>query len=464
MLQHPPQKPYNSPQRPATGIPFVRRGRPDLDQVYATSSQAGLLIPYQATDTRAKQMAELDRAIYLAQDVSMGPRCLKYARTLERQFLVEEFKNLLIRGESPVSNANLKKHQEELLEALPGFQERRRIELVFADKLEEASYETNNFLLGTQIRSDVAKMRDCRQGGYSGVDRTTGARRTMWDEKCGKVRLCPDESRAETQRMATRYIPAIMAWMNGSRTRRRAFYCVFTEPNFSVGSLGDEKRLQFKRFKEKFIDRKRECTDADRARHGYSSRKKLVKTFPQIAGSLVIQEDPLSAGRDWNVHLNVILLVDGSIDFAEMREAWGNNVEIRELKPEVKDLTSTFLEIIKYAVQFTASKTASKKASGASEAPGLLEWSSIELLEWYQSQQAFRRTRSYGALFRLKKEEESLEASETETQWITRFQFSGDGTYYVDLILENNFFDSGVKKTSFDKRNNGPPGQGRKDE
>ena len=388
----------------------------------------------------------------------LSPQFLKQARTLERQFAVQEFRDAVMRGSSPISVQALKEHQADLLAAMPGFQERRRVELAFADRLEACADISQDFLLAEQLRKDVNKMRDCRQGGFSGIDRASGKRRQIWDEKCGKVRLCPDESRAETQRMVNRYVPHLYQWLKGPG-RRRAFYAVFTEPNFKPGQLAQEKKAQIERYKAKIVKGRRDCTEADRDRHGYTSKKKYVDLFPQIKGSLLIQEDPLSASLDWNIHLNAIILVEGSIDYGQLREAWGHNVEIRELDAEVKNLTSTFLEVIKYAAQFTADKSHSKKSRGLSKAPGLLTWPLELLTEWYQAQGGFRRTRSYGELYRLPAAPEELEPAEQDTQWITRVEWSGEGRYIVDLILENNFFESDQGSGSTPPKT-GPPGPG----
>ena len=417
------------------------------------------LFPYHYSNTGRKHQEQLARALSIADDISrISPKFLKQARSQERAYAVQEFRDAVLAGVSPISPGALKQHQDDLLAAMPGFQERRRVELAFADRLEQCSYETTDFLLAEQVRRDVSKMRDCRQGGYSGIDRVSGKRRQIWDEKCGKVRLCPDESRAETQRMVSRYVPHLYSWLKG-HGRRRAFYCVFTEPNFAPGQLAREKKGQIERFKAKIVKGRRDCTDLDRERFGYSNAKKYVELFPQVKGSLLIQEDPLSAGQDWNVHLNVILLVEGAIDYADIREAWGHNVEIRELDGEVKNLTSTFLEIIKYAAQFTASKSHSKKDRGLSSAPGLLTWPLALLLEWYSAQQGFRRSRSYGELYRLPGDPVELDPVESETQWITRIEWSDAGRYIVDLILENNFLENNPPNMAILLKT-GPPGPG----
>ena len=109
-------------------------------------------------------------------------------------------------------------------------------------------------------------------------------------------------------------------------------------------------------------------------------------------------EAPLGRGRDWNVHLNVILPVKGFLDFGELRKHWHWNVECRWIADAPGAFESAFAELIKYAVAATVAKSAQHLADGKSVAPPMLEWSDGELLEWLRAMRGFRRTRTYGAL------------------------------------------------------------------
>jgi hypothetical protein len=66
----------------------------------------------------------------------------------------------------------------------------------------------------------------------------------------------------------------------------------------------------------------------------------------------------LSAHGDWNIHLNVILLIEGPFDWNEARESWGANVEVRAI--DRSSLTKKMLELIKYSAQTVPTKSADK--------------------------------------------------------------------------------------------------------
>ena len=140
--------------------------------------------------------------------------------------------------------------------------------------------------------------------------------------------------------------------------------------------------------------------------------------FPEIAGALVVQESPLGGYRDWHVHLNVIFVVRGSINYGKLRSRWGANLEIDQVAAG-KHLSETqradamrcaLTELIKYPVTAMAVKSAKKALQHSRDpdrppAPGMLDYSGSELLEWMRGQRGHRRTRSYGCLFKVKKPE-----------------------------------------------------------
>jgi hypothetical protein len=154
------------------------------------------------------------------------------------------------------------------------------------------------------------------------------------------------------------------------------------------------------------------------------------------------------------VHLNVILVVDGYLDYGELRRKWWYDIGgARKLAVGPGVVKGALTELIKYAVAATVAKSAQKanqhdrrndstpvaggrtttdpgslfpadrgsQAQGGSlggsavddhgvefrpdrpSPPPMLEWTGAELLEWLRAMRGFRRTRTYGCLFRLPK-------------------------------------------------------------
>lgn len=270
---------------------------------------------------------------------------------------------------------------------------RREIEERLADYIEQHVAE---FAHVRELVEAPAKLRACRRSGLWGERGDAGRAKLVmgWDFKCGLTRLCPDESRAEQRRLVRRYKPAIGDWKREKPCARRVQKAVITWPNIAAGQLAPMKRAMMKQF------------------------AKLVKKFPCIQGVLVSQEDPLSERDDWNVHLNVVLLVEGRFDWSEFRAEWtaqtkhlfpecaatSYQMELREL-PRCDDraLDDALREVIKYAV---------KHQDMAGLSPG-------RFLEWWNAGLRFRRTRSYGVLFRIG----DVKAPRAETIWHGRVQW-----------------------------------------
>ncbi len=178
-----------------------------------------------------------------------------------------------------------------------------------------------------------------------------------------------------------------------------------TLPNYPGGRLREGKRHIFKRFRDKVV----------RAQRGKKNR------FGHV-GSLMIQEDPLSKDRDWNVHLNGILLTDSWLSYRELREAWGCNIEMRQhSRFDEKGMRDLFNEMVKYAVRPVAEKSGSKHHT---DAPALTSWSPAEALEWYQANHGFRRTRAYGSLHGIGKPDRP---NVTPRCWLGRVDWQPDG-------------------------------------
>lgn len=285
------------------------------------------------------------------------------------------------------------------------------------------------------------KLHDCRSAGCYGVQ-PNGRGIIAFDSKCGELRLCPDEARADQQRLVERYLPPILDALGQGL---RAHYVVLTRPNVAPGDLAAELAGSFKHLRALRRCGVRRCkvcaTPYYSANAKLKARKRCTRStgedttcggklgarrvaFPQIKGILAVLEAPLGAHADWHVHLNLVLLVDGWLDYTELRAAWGYNLEIRRLEGEGDQLRQALIEVIKYPVVLTAEKSDRVEAGGwrgdpspqlellASSsdraeyfdakgrvaAPPMTAWPPELWVEWYQAHQRFRRVRGYGLL------------------------------------------------------------------
>lgn len=384
---------------------------------------------------------------------------------------------------------NLKRNldtQEVLEDELEGRAERRDWECRLADYIDEVAAQFFDVRLERLARS----MRDCRQTGTVG-QREDGSHTFMWDHKCGQVRLCPDEARTEQQRVVNKYQP-LLEWFKQKKPTHRLFYCVLSLPNERPGQLRNMKHRIFQYFK---TWTKRLGDD-----HGM-----------KIHGSLVTQEDPLSAHDDWNVHLNVILCVEGPFSYEDARAAWGFNVHFDEIDGKTQSVRSALMELIKYSAKPVGGDVFQERDPDA--APGMTDWPPGRWYEWWRAQQGFRRTRAYGCLYAPHRKrwdnsnwhqheawwnivrticdespgmsveeagdrsvcasewndlserqkglfrramDEGMPEDHGTTYWVGRVSFERLGARYrVDLITENNFSGLGSAKDNFSRA--GPP-------
>lgn len=313
---------------------------------------------------------------------------------------------------------------------------RRRQEHELADYIER-----NCQPLGPvkELSKLVGRLRGCRTHGTFGA-KPDGGLITIWDSKCNHVRLCPDEARAETQRLAERYIPEVENFLR-ERTRHTVQYAVFTAPNAPEHHLAKTKCQMFKAF----------------------ARLTQRKCFRSVKGCLAIMEDPLAAdNKSWNVHINVLLLVDQFLDWGEVRAAWGWNIhfqgeneliehtrkkfERRGFTTRATDRTSmlvrAFNELCKYSAKIVPEKSAEKTRRRLTKAPSMIEWPPALWCEWFAAQcvgeGAFRRTRSYGRLYKIA-EPEKEKLNLDDVRWIGMVQYR-DSAYHllIDLIPEDN--------------------------
>lgn len=253
----------------------------------------------------------------------------------------------------------------ELEAELEGYWERYAAEQALAEAMERAG-----------LTDIAAEMRKCHRSGAVAVT-ADGRRVIAWDHKCGRVRVCPHEARAETQRLAAYYVPAVLEWLE-AKPGRRVQFGVLTLKNPEPGRLAYEKRRAFERF------------------------KRWMRAHPVIAGALVCQEDPLSARDDWNLHLNVLLLLCGPFDWNAAGEAWGCRAHFQRVRPRADGLARALLELVKYSAKHTAKLDRAEGGPVAPEGPPAMdEWPPERLREWWAAQQGFRRTRAYGCLYAL---------------------------------------------------------------
>lgn len=252
------------------------------------------------------------------------------------------------------------------------------------------------------------RLRACRQSGVFGST-ADGGLVVAWDDKCGIVRLCPDEAANESQRLREAYQPGIMSLI---RAGCRLHKAVFTLPNYPVGRLREGKRHIFKRFRDRIM----------------RAQRNGKKRFP-VRAALCIQEDPLSARGDWNIHLNVILVCSGFLDYTELREAWGMNLRIGQVPPNYSDgaMAKLWAECVKYAVRTVPEKSATKAGEGSTAAPAFIQWPADLAHEWWQAGKGFRRSRAYGELHALPLEirKAAAQIKVNKVFWLGRLDFTG---------------------------------------
>jgi hypothetical protein len=188
------------------------------------------------------------------------------------------------------------------------------------------------------ILDNAERLLTARRSGQLGVCLSTGKAIVMWDLKAGLSRLCPDDAREESMRMRRRVTPTFEQLVEAGY---RLTYAVFTSPNVPLGRLRAEMVGIFTRFKRIVLD---------------------PKVFPQISGALAVLEAPLSRDREWNVHLNVILVTRPRqfLDWGKLRRLWHWQVHLQRLEGTPDGIRNALNELIKYAVTAVALKSEEK--------------------------------------------------------------------------------------------------------
>ncbi|MGH8208103.1 MAG: hypothetical protein ACRETD_03085 [Steroidobacteraceae bacterium] len=313
---------------------------------------------------------------------------------------------------------------EQLELNLPGYSLHHSIRRSLADALEQRVLP----LLGAKwVHNYIDRLRGARWSGAYGYSVAKGKAVMFWDDKAGLSRLCPDDAREEAQRLSRKVLGPLEALQADNHALH---YCVLTTPNAPAGALRREMVGICRRLRNSIL----------KAKHPDGS---LV--FPEIKGALCVLEAPLGSARDWNVHLNVIFVVKGYFDYEKLRRIWHWNLEIKKLATGPGVIRGALTELIKYAVAATVAKSAHKAQDaeadqGRPPPPAMLEWTGSELLEWLRAMRGFRRTRTYGCLFRLKKPKAE---DMGQIIWLGRVDYQG-GRYRLSSTLlgsipEDNF-------------------------
>jgi hypothetical protein len=317
--------------------------------------------------------------------------------------------------------------QEQLELGLPGYSKNHHIRQRLSSVLvERALPEAQSQGRGSRYVENCAKrLKHARWSGAVGYSLGKSKSIVFWDEKAGLSRLCPDDAREEAQRLSRKVLGPLEALQSAGHALH---YCVFTTPNAAPGRLRKEMVDICKRFRRVIL--KSKWPDGS-------------PRFPEIKGALCVLEAPLGGARDWNVHLNVILVVDGYLDYKKLRSYWHWDVHARPLAVGPGVVKGALTELIKYAVAATVAKSAEKAlesdgGGGGEEKrvppPPMLEWSGRELLEWMLAMRGFRRTRTYGRLFRLPKPEaEDL----GQIVWLGRVDHNGQGYSLSSRLLNS---------------------------
>jgi hypothetical protein len=313
--------------------------------------------------------------------------------------------------------------QQQLELALPGYSLNHHVRKELSKALDErALVEARRRGYGVKyVMRCSEQLKQARWSGAVGYSLSKAKNVVFWDSKAGLSRLCPDDAREEAMRLQRKVLGPLEEHQESGLALH---YAVFTSPNAAPGRLRTEMVRINKAFRNRIL----------RAKYPDGS---LV--FPEIKGALVVLEAPLGSARDWNVHLNVILVVKGYLDYAKLRAKWWWNVEVDRLAQGPGVVKGALCELIKYACAATVAKSAEKAAQAATlrdgtprePPPPMLQWTGAELLEWLLAMRGFRRTRTYGCLFRLKKPKaEDL----GQIVWLGRLDFEG-GRYRVRSAL-----------------------------
>jgi hypothetical protein len=233
------------------------------------------------------------------------------------------------------------------------------------------------------IRKLPARLREARKSFCLGFRPSDGRKRVAWDLKCGLSRICPDDAREDAMRMQRRVIDPLLEF---KKNGRHITYCVFTLPNYQPGSLRTGIKAIYRRFGA--LLKKRQDGELK---------------WQNLEAAMCVLEAPLAHDRTWNVHLNVMFVHRGFLDWRELQKDWGAWVKCSPVTGGREGLERALREIIKYSARAVAEKSEDKATREDRSPPAMSEWTGEELLEWLLAFRGFRRTRTYRALYRLAK-------------------------------------------------------------
>lgn len=182
--------------------------------------------------------------------------------------------------------------------------------------------------------------------------------------------------------------------------------------------------------------RKKDADKGDREFYQQVHGKK-GRLFPELEGLQVTIESPMNYEGLWHPHLNVLYAFKGPcIDWELMRRYWNNahchwtteeqmwTTTAARLRARGEDpstmtwrdvLRHALKEVVKYPLATVAEKSGKNKGSwsgdeagegrytteaGKQVAPPMVDWPGDAFMEWWYAHYDFRRSRSYGALFR----------------------------------------------------------------
>jgi hypothetical protein len=176
-------------------------------------------------------------------------------------------------------------------------------------------------------------------------------------------------------------------------------HIVFTCPHAKPGNLARRMRGLFKRL------------------------PKVLREFRCVTGFVLVMEAPLSEARHWNVHINAVITTDGTFfDYEALRARWRWQLEGDRIRGGPDALRGAVNELLKYAVQSVPTKSAEKLSRHQTKAPAMTEWTAAEWLEWWQAHRKFRRTRSYGCMFKLGKPAPESTAGFVHIGWFATYR------------------------------------------
>lgn len=298
------------------------------------------------------------------------------------------------------------------------YQKRRETESILANYLHVVANDGAAGGLSLNRLADC--LSTCRCTGVFGM-REDGKPVVIWDRKCESNLLCPDEINEERLRIEARYLPALLAHQKNGL---RIYKAVLTWPNAPRGELRSERKKMYAKFSRLL----------KQVRGG-------GRVFSEIVGAQVVDEVPLSRRQDWNLHLNVLFVVNGFLSFDKLKKFWGYQLDIQSpqemrelarerLKRRQADAEPTdeqilrfaFSEILKYPAKMVA-KLSTLQDPKHTHAPALNEWPAWAFCEWYEAHQRHRRMRSYGVLFRLGAPPEDPPGGIIE--WLGRIEYNG---------------------------------------